>query len=326
MMSPSLLIFQTLKPYFQYKKPGFFLFGHGVIEKKKINTLIQDLHIDLSHLGDMIDMWRQMGFVFITMEEALDVVINGYIINKPWIHLTFDDGYRNNYTLLYPFLKARKIPFTIFLSTYNITENKRFDNYKIYCSLIHTRDFKAIEDIFEEFAIVPPTNVTPELFAKDVMKIYKYFAVPEKLKFMTRVQSLLTTDEWRYYDKLYDSEEVMVAEEVREMAEDPLVSFGSHGHNHYILSTLDDEGINYEQRQSKKLMKRLTGRDPATYCYPNGKLKDIPTNIGSLTEGNDYTAAFTTVKRKISGRVSPYAIPRFPLSYRYLPKLFLRVL
>ena len=38
------------------------------------------------------------------------------------IVLTFDDGYRNNYTIAYPILKELSIPFTIFISTDNLLD------------------------------------------------------------------------------------------------------------------------------------------------------------------------------------------------------------
>lgn len=325
MTSPDLFIYHTLTPYLRITKPGCFLFGHGVTDKQYINPVIQDLQMRMSHFTGMVRLWRNMGFSFLSMEEALKVTLHGQKINKPWIHLTFDDGYRNNYTLLYPFMKAQGIPFTVFLSTRNITEQQRFDNYKLYCSLLHTKDAGERTRIFEEYNLQTPDKLPIEMQVVDMVRAFKYFSVAEKEVFVARVEALLSPAEWMYYNDLYESEAVMSPEEVKVMSGDPLVTFASHGHNHYILSTLDDKAINYEQQQSRLLMKELTGYEPQTYCYPNGKTMDFPEHIGRLTSANGYMAGFTTVKSKITGGEDPFKIPRLPLSYRYMPKLFLKL-
>ncbi len=322
-----LNFFRILSPYYRLRKPSFFLFGHGVIDKKKSNALIQDLHIEMVHFKQMIELWEKMGFVFLSMEEAMEVVLNGKKIQHPWIHLTFDDGYKNNYTVLYPYLSSKNIPFTIFLSTRNIIEHKRFDNYNIYCALTHCQDKVKRQELLQPYAKLLRSNKDINAEIISMVKLFKYFKVDEKEAFLLKVESLLSNDEWLCYNSLYDTEEVLSIEEIKIMAKDPLVYFGSHGYNHYILSTLNNEQINFEQLESQKFIQQITGKIPVVYCYPNGRVKvDYPSNIIELSMKNNFKIGFTTEKKRFTEGINPFLLPRQALSFNYLPKLFLNIL
>ena len=64
---------------------------------------------------------RQMHFLraqrynIITLEEVADLLRNNKKIPARTIAVTFDDGYRDNYTYAYPILKKYRIPATIFI-------------------------------------------------------------------------------------------------------------------------------------------------------------------------------------------------------------------
>lgn len=326
-MNPILSLFRLLSPYYKISKTGFFLFGHGVTDKERTNIIIQDLHIEMRYFTRMIDLWEKMGFVFLSMEESMEVVLNRRKINKPWIHLTFDDGYKNNFTILYPYLKSKNIPFTVFLSTRNITEQRRFDNYKIYCSLTHTKNSEGKHLILDPFREQLPVRTDSDTEILSMVKLFKYFSVTDKEAFIEKIERLLSPEEWKLYNELYDTEEVLSFQDIEIMSKDPLVYFGSHGHNHYILSTLSDDQINFEQTESRKIIYQLTGKQPEAYCYPNGRVGlDFRDNIDKLCIQNQYKVSFTTSKKKYIAGVNPLLIPRMPVSYRYMPKLFLDII
>jgi peptidoglycan/xylan/chitin deacetylase (PgdA/CDA1 family) len=171
-----------------------------------------------------------------------------------------------------------------------------------------------------------PVSQHPDADILAMVKLFKYFKTHEKEDFLNKVNSLLSVSEWHEYNRKYDSENVLSGEDIRNMSNDPLVHFGSHGYNHYILSTLSEEQINFEQTESKRIIFKLTGKETNSYCYPNGKKTDFPHNIGVLTEQNGYKTGFTTLHDKYRELTLPFEIPRFPLSYRALPGLFLKLL
>lgn len=302
---------------------GFYLFGHNVLDKKPTNPQIQNMGMELKKLDFLISTFKYLGYSFVSMEDSLEFVSKKKLPAKKWIHLTFDDGYRNNYLLLYPYLKKQNIPFTIFVSTKNIVEGQRFDNYRIGCVLSHSEKKNQLNDILLSYNF---PNKDHSLGA--VIKSYKFFQTEKKLEFLSKIKPLLSLNEWKKLDEIYKSEDVLYPEELYKLSQDPIVHIGSHGHNHYILSTLKEKEVVEELSTSRINIHSMTGNYPFTYCYPNGKENDIPKNIEPLIKNLDYTFAFTTKHMRIKEDedTNLYKIPRFPLSVTFLPKLFVKIM
>ncbi|ACC98799.1 Polysaccharide deacetylase [Elusimicrobium minutum Pei191] len=59
-------------------------------------------------------------------------------------------------------------------------------------------------------------------------------------------------------------------EQVKEMNESGLVSFGSHGLTHKRLRSLTSENVSYEMQNSKKILEEKLGKKVLSFCYPFG--------------------------------------------------------
>ena len=57
---------------------------------------------------------------------------------------------------------------------------------------------------------------------------------------------------------------------LRELAKDPLFTFGSHGHSHRVLLRLSDDEIRDELSTSKALVEEWTGGPALHFAYPKG--------------------------------------------------------
>ena len=69
-------------------------------------------------------MYLNKYYQFVSLRQAVDYLETGRKFPCNSIVLTFDDGYRDNYTNAFPLLKKYKIPATIFLSVDNINKNR----------------------------------------------------------------------------------------------------------------------------------------------------------------------------------------------------------
>lgn len=76
----------------------------------------RELEITPDFLQQTIKDYKQKGFRFVSIDEVSEILGKGKV-DKPFVCLTFDDGYRDNYTDALPILKKEQIPFTVYVTT-----------------------------------------------------------------------------------------------------------------------------------------------------------------------------------------------------------------
>ena len=89
---------------------------HRVVEQRSENPEQRDLEVTLDWLEHKILEYQQKGYTFISIDSIFN--FQSSIFNSTrWVCVTFDDGYRDNYTLAYPLLKRLGVPFTVYVAT-----------------------------------------------------------------------------------------------------------------------------------------------------------------------------------------------------------------
>ncbi len=128
------------------------------------------------------------------------------------IAVTFDDGLSDLYTIAYPYLKSKKIPFTVFIAT-----------------------------------------------------------------------------------ELLDTPGYITTAQLIEMSMDELVTVGSHGITHKILTELTDDEKKYEIRESKKILESLIKKDVFCFAYSHGQYDAVCQKYACV-----YDFCVSTVKRPLN--------------------------
>lgn len=95
---------------------------HRVAEQRSEKPEQRELEVTPDWLEQKILEYRQNGYRFISIDEAAEILQRTQLstVNcqlSTFVCLTFDDGYRDNYTLAYPMLKRLGVPFTVYIST-----------------------------------------------------------------------------------------------------------------------------------------------------------------------------------------------------------------
>ena len=76
----------------------------------------RELEVTPQFLEQTIIKHRQQGYLFVSIDEACDIISKGHT-NTPFACLTFDDGYQDNYDIAYPVLKQYEVPFAVYVTT-----------------------------------------------------------------------------------------------------------------------------------------------------------------------------------------------------------------
>ena len=94
---------------------GRILMLHRVVEQRN-EEKNRELEITPDFLKQTIDDYRRQGHRFVSIDEARDIIGRGRT-KHPFVCLTFDDGYQDNYDIAYPILKKLEVPFAIYVTT-----------------------------------------------------------------------------------------------------------------------------------------------------------------------------------------------------------------
>jgi peptidoglycan/xylan/chitin deacetylase (PgdA/CDA1 family) len=304
---------------------GFIYFGHGITADDITVPRYSKLHLDINHLERIIVFWQNLGFRFISFDELSQIVLQGKRPKYPWIHLTFDDGYKNNLTVALPLLASKNIPFTIFISVSNMLEQKPLDNNYIYWLIKNQKSKSIFESIAKKFLFVDILKEIETDAHKIFVDKFKYLA-PQKKQELTK--ELLDNTDTNSSEMLakFPFEEILTSNDLFELSKSKFVTIGSHGYNHFILTTLSEEEIEFEMAESKRVLEKIISKEVKAYCYPNGTKKDYNSMIEKACQRLGYDTAFTTTEAKWNRKYSLFAIPRIAISRELLLKRAIKLL
>lgn len=94
---------------------GRILMLHRLVEQRSEGEN-RELEITPGFLEQTIIDYRQKGFRFVSIDEACDMLEKGRR-GKPFVCLTFDDGYQDTFTMALPILKRFGVPFVVYVTT-----------------------------------------------------------------------------------------------------------------------------------------------------------------------------------------------------------------
>lgn len=91
---------------------------HRVVEQRSENPEQRVLEATPDWLEHKILEYKQKGYTFVSIDNLPTLNAKHLTLStKHYVCITFDDGYRDNYTLAYPLLKRLEVPFAIYVTT-----------------------------------------------------------------------------------------------------------------------------------------------------------------------------------------------------------------
>jgi len=208
--------------------------------------------------------------------------------------ITFDDGWKDNYTNAYPILKKYKVPAMIFICTgfvgtekifwheqlqeilkaipENTTSKKIFDLLKEWPSVISKHIFNVIET-----SIANRQTKINELIS--LLKIYE----PNKINNLNNILAEHFDIKDKYMPLMLSWDDVI------DMSKSN-ITFGSHTQNHLILTQITKSQIVKELKESKEIIEKKIGQKVYFLSYPNGNYDE---RIIKIADQHGYMAGFT---------------------------------
>lgn len=216
--------------------------------------------------------------------------------------ITFDDGYKNNFTYAYPILRKYNVPATINLTTAHIGTGNLFWFDKVKFCLWHTKHKVIQLDKLGTYHIKSNND-----------RMRTASRINEKLKKLTEKEKNLIIDDLTNaldVDIPPDLGKALILswDEVRAMR-DAGISFGAHSLNHPNLTKLPVEQVKREIVQSKIEIEERLGQDITVFCYPNGAFN---AKISELVKEAGFHYALTSIPRMVDLKTNPYEFGGIP--------------
>jgi len=179
---------------------------------------------------------------------------------RPIIILTFDDGLKNNATVIAPLLKKHNIKATFFITAGIFNGKKMLWNHEICCRLMIANKYR-LPIGYQRLSNEPELRWGEiKLMVESLKKSGKYMDVLEELRAIEPNP--------RYEKWMLDEYLLMNKNDILNFP--PQIEIGSHTISHPILSGLDDIKSKEEIKNSKILIEDNLKRAVTTFCYPDG--------------------------------------------------------
>lgn len=172
--------------------------------------------------------------------------------------ITFDDGYKELYTEVFPLLEKLKIPAIFFLTTGFI------DNHKIFIRNILAL---IIDELSHNHSKLSVVNTALNENFTDIQQLVSVISKwdIEKEKEINKLAEVLELDVATFFQK---NPPYVTHEEIIQMHNSPYITIGAHGVHHLKSSELSPLQIQNEITQSVSTISKLIQYDKIPFAFP----------------------------------------------------------
>lgn len=243
----------------------------------------------------------------VTVEQVIDAKENDIQLPDHAILLTFDDAYADHFTYAFPILEHEHIQGVFFPPVKAVTEHTVLDVNKVHFILASTptekmphllselqrmiennRDeynLEPFDSYFEKLAVANRFDTKETVFVKRLLQV----ALPEDLR--RKMAHELFEKSVGMDESMFSRELYMTIDQIKCMV-DCGMHVGSHGYDHYWLSSLSKEKQEFEIAKSIEFIKMVGGDvNNWTIGYPYG---DYNEDTIALLKQHGCRMGFTT--------------------------------
>jgi len=282
--------------------------------------------LDFDNFKNQINYLQKIGNI-ITIEQIFDCINKNTDLPKNSFLLTFDDGLKDIYTYVFPFLKKNHLQGTFFPITNTIEKHFVADVHKIHIILANTNDKQKIVEQIQNFIKLYKkkfnlkeleeyySELRPHRYDSKEINFIKQM-LQRKLPLTLRkilvnglFKKFVGKNEQDFSKKFYVS-----TDEMKEMSENGMI-FGNHSYSHPWLTELPLDEVKKEIQKSNNFLKKFQPNGIKCISYPYGdfnqKIVDICRDE-RLDMGFTITPKDTVIDKKNALLLSRYDTNDFP--------------
>jgi peptidoglycan/xylan/chitin deacetylase (PgdA/CDA1 family) len=245
--------------------------------------------------------WLRRNTNVLSESALIDLVKNGRPPAQPSAVVTFDDGYRDNYTLAYPILKRLGVPAIFFIPTHQVM-TRQLDWWDIVAYLIKKTRQPVLRCAGEA---IPVANVNQaiRIFQHKIQR-----QSPEQTKdLLARLAQECAVP---LPDPGIQDGEIMTWQQIGEMSCNGM-AIGSHTHSHPVLATVSAAVQREEMTASKAILERQLGGKVRSLAYPIGNYQHFTAESQALAAQCGFELGFSfNTGVNYGGDIAPFDVKR----------------
>ncbi len=205
---------------------------------------------------------------------------------RPGAIVTFDDGYRDSYEIVYPILREMGIPATIFLATGFVETGDVFWWDGVVYLISHATRSSMLFPTRPPVSLSLRTREDRARTAQRVLTLLKRIS-DEKRRGILEALPVLTG---ATLDPEMARRLTLRWSEIRTMSRDG-IEFGSHTVTHPVLTRAAADLLQYEIGTSKRDIEEHTGKPVTAFCYPVGGKQSYDEYVQAVVQHKGYRFA-----------------------------------
>jgi len=219
------------------------------------------------------------------------------------VAITFDDGYRDNYTHAFPLLRKHGLPATLFVTTASVGNGLVLWHDRVFDAFRYTKAHECRFKMMGNKQFRLDSLELRRICVDDTISFAKSLPGPARLAFVDEIEQVLQPD-------LATGRTPMLSwSEIKEMRAGG-IRIGSHTRTHPILSRVNPAELKDEIFGSKSELESELREPIKGFAYPNGALSDYDTNTLTMLQQSGYGYAVTTQAGFNTVEVNPFELKR----------------
>jgi len=251
----------------------------------------------------------------ISLHEAVRILDGSAPAVDHGLVVTFDDGYRNNFSEALPLLRSMGVPATFFVATGFVETGLPYWVDRMDYALQHAPDERRLlksegyefdlrglgrEALATSYRDLRVSIKSKEQNDEDMLRIVNEFSEHLESAGESAISDVMDTDSY-----------VAVATWAEQMAAiEQGAMIGSHSVDHHRLTAIPRSDVDRQLSESKSEIEEKLGIDCEFFCYPNGSADKF---VRERVRRAEYRAAVTTVHGLNKTGDDLYTLKRYPM-------------
>lgn len=232
--------------------------------------------------------WLKQNTDILSEDEIIHHIKNNKEFKRCSVLITFDDGYIDNYSIVFPILKSFNIPSIFFIPT-DLIEERRLGWWDIIYYLIKKCNKNKI--IIDSNEILISNNKKGKINAiRQLRKIMRSIKASKSIELLKNLSQECEVDFPKFEEQ---SAELMTWDQIIEISKQRMFAIGSHTHSHHILTNLDESEQISELQKSKSILEDKLNMKIKSMSYPDGSYFSFSDRIKEFVQGTGFSIAFS---------------------------------